>query len=85
MDFENEINHLQEILNLRNSNQIQLIPLFSEEHSIRRQTSSVILTKEPLDTLLIGDEVISTTPERENDEFIKSSVDDLVPIPKESE
>ncbi|GJW85970.1 hypothetical protein Tco_0159115 [Tanacetum coccineum] len=33
----------------------------------------------------MGDEVISTTPERENDEFIKSSVDDLVPIPKESE
>ncbi|GJW13667.1 hypothetical protein Tco_0017800 [Tanacetum coccineum] len=31
------------------------------------------------------DEVISTTPERENDEFIKSSVDDLVPIPRESE
>ncbi|GJZ79946.1 hypothetical protein Tco_0644783 [Tanacetum coccineum] len=33
----------------------------------------------------MGDGVISTTPERENDEFIKSSVDDLVPIPRESE
>ncbi|GJT11769.1 hypothetical protein Tco_0858811 [Tanacetum coccineum] len=43
------------------------------------------LTMEPLDTLLIGDEVISTTPERENDEFIKSSDDDLVPIPREYE
>ncbi|GKB36850.1 hypothetical protein Tco_0881792 [Tanacetum coccineum] len=40
---------------------------------------------EPLDTFLMGDEVISTFPERENDEFIKSSVDDLVLIPKESE
>ncbi|GJY41570.1 hypothetical protein Tco_0428840 [Tanacetum coccineum] len=40
---------------------------------------------EPLDTFLMGDEVISTIPKRENDEFIKSSVDDLVPIPKESE
>ncbi|GKE26249.1 hypothetical protein Tco_1441633, partial [Tanacetum coccineum] len=39
---------------------------------------------EPLDTLLMGDEVISTTPVRENNEFIKSSVDDLVPIPRES-
>ncbi|GJU61807.1 hypothetical protein Tco_1243642, partial [Tanacetum coccineum] len=29
--------------------------------------------------------VISTTPERENDKFIKSSVDDLVPILRESE
>ncbi|GKC89829.1 hypothetical protein Tco_1150478 [Tanacetum coccineum] len=43
------------------------------------------LTKKPLDTLLMGDEVISTIPERENDKFIKSSVDDLVPIPRESE
>ncbi|GKB13007.1 hypothetical protein Tco_0846930 [Tanacetum coccineum] len=33
----------------------------------------------------MGDEVISTIPKRENDEFIKSSVDDLVPIPRESE
>ncbi|GJY21559.1 hypothetical protein Tco_0394125 [Tanacetum coccineum] len=31
-----------------------------------------------------GGEVISTTPARENDEFIKSSVDDLVLIPNES-
>ncbi|GKD30263.1 hypothetical protein Tco_1241041 [Tanacetum coccineum] len=46
---------------------------------------SFLTTMEPADTLLMGDEVISTTPERENDEFIKSSVDDLVPIPKESE
>nr|GEW70456.1 hypothetical protein [Tanacetum cinerariifolium] len=43
------------------------------------------LTKEPIDTLFMGDEFISTTPERQNDEFIKSSVDDLVPILKESE
>ncbi|GJR31214.1 hypothetical protein Tco_1107446, partial [Tanacetum coccineum] len=43
------------------------------------------LTEEPLDTLLMGDKVISTTPARENDEFLKSSVDDLVPIPRESE
>nr|GEZ32723.1 hypothetical protein [Tanacetum cinerariifolium] len=40
---------------------------------------------EPLDTFLMRDEVISTIPERVNDEFIKSSVDDLVPIPRESE
>nr|GEW45798.1 NAC domain-containing protein [Tanacetum cinerariifolium] len=31
-----------------------------------------------------GDEVISTTPARETDELIKSSVDDLVPIPRDS-
>ncbi|GJR35198.1 hypothetical protein Tco_1210882 [Tanacetum coccineum] len=44
-----------------------------------------LATMEPLDALLMGDEVISTTLARENTEFIKSSVDDLVPIPRESE
>ncbi|GKC77384.1 hypothetical protein Tco_1128158 [Tanacetum coccineum] len=44
-----------------------------------------LTTIEPADTLLIGDEAISTTPARENNKFIKSSVDDLVPIPRESE
>ncbi|GKC20674.1 hypothetical protein Tco_1022824 [Tanacetum coccineum] len=48
-------------------------------------TPPVLATIEPLDTFLTGNEVISTIPERENDEFIKSSVDDLVPIPRESE
>ncbi|GKD54694.1 hypothetical protein Tco_1288081 [Tanacetum coccineum] len=33
----------------------------------------------------MGDEFISTTPERENDEFINSSVDDFVPILRKSE
>ncbi|GJW10654.1 hypothetical protein Tco_1576481 [Tanacetum coccineum] len=44
-----------------------------------------LATIEPTDTLLIGDEVISTIPVRVIDEFIKFSVDDLVPIPKEFE
>nr|GEZ56957.1 hypothetical protein [Tanacetum cinerariifolium] len=48
-------------------------------------TPPVLATIEPLDTFLMGDEVISTIFERENDEFIKSSVDDLVLILKESE
>nr|GEU35559.1 NAC domain-containing protein [Tanacetum cinerariifolium] len=48
-------------------------------------TPTILATIETLDTFLMGDEVISTIPERENDEFIKSSVDDLVPIPRESE
>ncbi|GJR38588.1 hypothetical protein Tco_1214272 [Tanacetum coccineum] len=44
-----------------------------------------LTTMEPANTLLMGDEVISTTPARENDKFIKSSIDGLVPIPRESE
>ncbi|GJU86220.1 hypothetical protein Tco_1293766 [Tanacetum coccineum] len=43
-----------------------------------------LATMEPFNTLLIGDEVISTIPTRETDEFIKYSVDDLVPIIRES-
>ncbi|GKC15718.1 hypothetical protein Tco_1012500 [Tanacetum coccineum] len=44
-----------------------------------------LATMEPTDTLLMGDEVISTIPTREIDEFIKSSVDDFFLIPRESE
>ncbi|GKD92583.1 hypothetical protein Tco_1372420, partial [Tanacetum coccineum] len=44
-----------------------------------------LATMEPTNTLLMGDDVISTILAREIDEFIKSSVDDLVLISKESE
>ncbi|GJU80285.1 hypothetical protein Tco_1282650 [Tanacetum coccineum] len=40
---------------------------------------------EPKDSLIMGDEHLSTIPEKESDEVIKSSVEDLVPIPSESE
>ncbi|GJS83264.1 hypothetical protein Tco_0749805 [Tanacetum coccineum] len=40
---------------------------------------------EPEDSLSMGDEHLSTIPERESDEFIKSSVEDLVPIQSEFE
>ncbi|GKC58353.1 hypothetical protein Tco_1085951 [Tanacetum coccineum] len=42
-------------------------------------------TEEPEDSLIMGDEHLSTIPEKESDEFIKSSVEDLVLIPNESE
>ncbi|GJV80262.1 hypothetical protein Tco_1516132 [Tanacetum coccineum] len=45
----------------------------------------VLLTMEPEDSLIIRDENLSTIPEKESDEFIKSNVKDLVPIPSESE
>ncbi|GJV08160.1 hypothetical protein Tco_1345816 [Tanacetum coccineum] len=40
---------------------------------------------EPEDSLIMGNEELSTIPEKESDEFIKSSIEDLVPIPSESE
>ncbi|GKC67728.1 hypothetical protein Tco_1100326, partial [Tanacetum coccineum] len=44
----------------------------------------VLLTKEPVDSLIMKDEHLDTIPEMESDEVIKSSVEDLVPIPSES-
>ncbi|GJX33301.1 hypothetical protein Tco_0243156 [Tanacetum coccineum] len=45
----------------------------------------VLPTKEPQDSLIMGDENLSTIPKKESDEIIKSSVEDLVSIPRESE
>nr|GEV56104.1 NAC domain-containing protein [Tanacetum cinerariifolium] len=85
MDVENNLNHLQEMMNLINSNQDPPVDLYHLERSDKGDIKIDSLNKKPLDTLLTRDEVISTTLERENNEFIKSSVDDLVPIPKKSE
>ncbi|GJZ42100.1 putative ribonuclease H-like domain-containing protein [Tanacetum coccineum] len=41
--------------------------------------------EEPDDSLIMGDEHLSTIPEKESDKLINSSVEDLVPIPSESE
>nr|GEY89496.1 hypothetical protein [Tanacetum cinerariifolium] len=42
-------------------------------------------TEEPGNSLSMGDKHLDTIPETESDEVIKSSVEDLVPIPSESE
>nr|GEX18347.1 hypothetical protein [Tanacetum cinerariifolium] len=55
--------------------------------------SSIVITtsppvlpiKDPKDSLIIGNEDLSTILEKESDEVIKSSIEDLVPIPSESE
>nr|GEV30119.1 hypothetical protein [Tanacetum cinerariifolium] len=47
-------------------------------------TSPLVLpTKDLEDSLIMGNEELNTIPEKESDEFTKSSVEDLVPIPKE--
>nr|GFA26798.1 hypothetical protein [Tanacetum cinerariifolium] len=45
----------------------------------------VLSTEEPGNSLSMGDEHLDTIPATESDEFIKSSVKDLIPIPSESE
>nr|GEX48347.1 hypothetical protein [Tanacetum cinerariifolium] len=45
----------------------------------------VLLIEDPKVSLIIGNEELNTISEKESDEFIKSSVEDLIPIPSESE
>nr|GFA32551.1 hypothetical protein [Tanacetum cinerariifolium] len=44
----------------------------------------VLSTKEPDNSLSMGDEHLDTIPATESDEFIKSGVENLIPIPSES-
>nr|GFC49144.1 hypothetical protein [Tanacetum cinerariifolium] len=46
---------------------------------------SAIIPNEPVDSLSMGDEHLDTVSATESDEFIKSSVENLVPNPSESE
>nr|GEY21561.1 hypothetical protein [Tanacetum cinerariifolium]GEY33633.1 hypothetical protein [Tanacetum cinerariifolium] len=46
--------------------------------------NSAITPNEPVDSLSMGDEHLNTIPKTESDEFIKSSVENLVPNPSES-
>nr|GFC62733.1 hypothetical protein [Tanacetum cinerariifolium] len=45
----------------------------------------VLSTEDPDNSLSMGDEPLDTIPATELDEFIKSSVENLIPIPSESE
>ncbi|GJU98215.1 hypothetical protein Tco_1327486 [Tanacetum coccineum] len=64
-----------------------IIPL---NEIISQLPSSIAITpvlpiEDPEDSLIMGDEELSTIHEKESDDVIKSSVEDLVPIPSESE
>nr|GFB15233.1 hypothetical protein [Tanacetum cinerariifolium] len=45
----------------------------------------ILSTEEPDNSLSMGDEHLDTIPAMESDEFLKSSVENLIPIPSESE
>nr|GEX14682.1 hypothetical protein [Tanacetum cinerariifolium] len=45
----------------------------------------VLPIEDPEDSLIMGNKELNTILKKESDEFIKSSVEDLVPIPSESE
>ncbi|GKG25278.1 hypothetical protein Tco_0395906, partial [Tanacetum coccineum] len=59
----------------------EYIIIYSKLKAITPDLSTV----EPDNSLIMGDEHLDTIPEMESDEIIKSSVENLVPIPSEFE
>ncbi|GJU59379.1 hypothetical protein Tco_1237145 [Tanacetum coccineum] len=62
------------------------IPIcYDDDEDYTIAIAPVLLTKEPVNSLSMGDEYLDTIPATESDKVIKSSVEDLVPILSESE
>ncbi|GJZ41903.1 hypothetical protein Tco_0588789 [Tanacetum coccineum] len=62
------------------------IPIcYDDDEDYTIAITPVLLTKEPVDSLIMEDEHLDTIPATESDEVIKSSVEKLVLIPSESE
>ncbi|GKD50056.1 hypothetical protein Tco_1279032 [Tanacetum coccineum] len=80
---------IQEDLNQQKLNDEFKIKLRNELLNTMQSLCERILQREqaanPEDSLIMGNEELSTIPEKESDEVIKSSVEDLVPIPSEFE
>ncbi|GJW01714.1 hypothetical protein Tco_1556965 [Tanacetum coccineum] len=84
-----EINKITKEKELRQRDQEKAMPL---SEIISQHPSSIIITtsptilpiEDPEDSLIMGNEELSTILEKESDELINSSVEDLVPIPNES-
>nr|GFC00084.1 hypothetical protein [Tanacetum cinerariifolium] len=55
------------------------------DYTITITIAPVLSTEEPVDSLSMGDEHLDTISATKSDEVIKSSVEDLVPIPSEFE
>ncbi|GJU72542.1 hypothetical protein Tco_1263947 [Tanacetum coccineum] len=66
--------HKESSISLNNTPQIYLVNAITHD----------LPTGEPEYSLIMGNEELNTIPEKESDEFIKSSVEDHIPIPKES-
>ncbi|GJY12582.1 hypothetical protein Tco_0381891 [Tanacetum coccineum] len=62
------------------------IPIcYDDDEDYTIAITPVLPTKEPVNSLSMGDEHLDTIPATKSDEVIKSSVENLVPIPSESE
>ncbi|GKB47382.1 hypothetical protein Tco_0898135 [Tanacetum coccineum] len=81
IDIEIKINELKGNFNEMSieTNKKKKLQQLEQEYTI------AITPEKPVDSLIMEDEHLDTIPETESDEFIKSSVENLVPIPSESE
>ncbi|GJR06481.1 hypothetical protein Tco_0529465 [Tanacetum coccineum] len=62
------------------------IPIcYDDDEDYTIAITPILSTKELVDSLIMEDEHLDTIPATESDEIIKSSVENLVPIPSESE
>ncbi|GJR20522.1 hypothetical protein Tco_0969049 [Tanacetum coccineum] len=82
-DFQMISEELAYYINTPNWNCLAFYEDDDEEYT--NAITPVLLTEEPNNSLSMGDEHLSTISETESDELIKSSVENLVPIPSESE
>nr|GEU95590.1 hypothetical protein [Tanacetum cinerariifolium] len=82
------VNHLifnaqNDLFNSQNKLMEQLTSMFDMDYTIA--ITPILSTEEPDNSLSMGDGHLDTVPITESDEFIKSSVENLLPNPSESE
>nr|GFC74636.1 hypothetical protein [Tanacetum cinerariifolium]GFC74651.1 hypothetical protein [Tanacetum cinerariifolium] len=61
------------------------IPACCDDDDYDSAITPILSTEEPIESLSMGDEHLDTIPATKSDEVIKSSVENLVPIPSEFE
>ncbi|GKD73647.1 hypothetical protein Tco_1331929, partial [Tanacetum coccineum] len=84
-DVQNISEELAEYTNTPNWNRPILYYDADDDEDYTIAITPVLPPEEPVNSLSMGDEHLDTIPATESNEVIKSSVEDLVPIPSESE
>ncbi|GKE21896.1 hypothetical protein Tco_1433408, partial [Tanacetum coccineum] len=84
-DVQNISEELAKCINLPNWNRPTVYYDDDDDEDYTIAITPVLSTEEPVNSLSMGDEHLDTIPATESNEFIKFSVEILVPIPSESE
>ncbi|GJS66134.1 reverse transcriptase domain-containing protein [Tanacetum coccineum] len=84
MEMSIEINKKKELQRLEQVANLSTYPSQRFKSFFYDDDDEIMIPISPEDSLIMGNEDLSTIPEKESEKFIKSSVEDLVPIPSES-